>query len=948
MKFLDDWRGVLDWMQFGVLIIFALVMLVVYREFIGPLYRYWVKHLFQLLILSLLFGIVYAHVGQTLGIPELFWNESTIMRLSAAIGATLVLGILGVSAFFLTPERMLDHMNETTTTFLKSWEEYTSWMPRWPSLDREKAKNAWELNRFLRMVRLPFLTLLALPAFLPGSCSSLPRFAPTLSMRVVALHENPAFFPGLEWISQNYVVKNPDVDTNPVAYAINAFVWSAGIGIGFLILKLGVWISPWIDRRMTWPIARRLYAKQVAEENASAADGGRSRRIHGGHLGLSAEKRGSIVTFFLILSVFYLIFNLPGVYDQITAPFAICALLGLVTSASVFLSLFPPRIRLPILLGTVVWIGVANHDVDKLRFEHLSYEKPRKLDPSKFELYYSGKDPATGEPMENQTIDYEGNPFAGKSILASNDGALEGWKTFVGGNPREKPKLAVVSVTGGASRSAYWSVVVLDRLAEQIPGFQDHIRIITGASGGMVGSAHYVKWLSDFRAKNDVYGKKFSIVGKTIPYNSLRRVARYIALRDPWKMFLPFTTWSEGDRGRELEGDWEEIREVPLKSFREWERQGKLPSLIFSPMTIEDGRRLLISNLDLRRLAFDAPSNNQFRRPPAYPSLGMKELAPRALAFSVSGGVNDVDPSGKELQPLSFTGIEFYKVFSGEAGEDFRLSTAARMSATFPFVSPAVYLPSEPNLRVVDAGYYDNYGVDVATEWLFHNREWVAENCSGVVLVQIRDSISRDDRLGYRKANSWDELWNIWRGFEFFSSVRDGFLKARESTSMFRDDDDVAALGSELARMTGDRAFFTTVIFENSANVEIQNRSRNEAKSEWPNPEVWPSSASCKPFFDKSKPTPATRDVAMSWYLTASERHAMEEGIPDPAEVAPGRWPSLDALMHDPEARRSDVHRLGELAKSATEPKLRAYLFRQFERARNYERMYYLAEWWKR
>jgi hypothetical protein len=58
-------------------------------------------------------------------------------------------------------------------------------------------------------------------------------------------------------------------------------------------------------------------------------------------------------------------------------------------------------------------------------------------------------------------------------------------------------------------------------------------------------------------------------------------------------------------------------------------------------------------------------------------------------------------------------------------------------------VSPAVNLPTDPPRRVVDAGSYDNYGIQIASAWIRRNNAWLAENISGVVLVQIRDSSSQ-------------------------------------------------------------------------------------------------------------------------------------------------------------------------------------------------------------
>ena len=67
------------------------------------------------------------------------------------------------------------------------------------------------------------------------------------------------------------------------------------------------------------------------------------------------------------------------------------------------------------------------------------------------------------------------------------------------------------------------------------------------------------------------------------------------------------------------------------------------------------------------------------------------------------------------------------------------------MNATFPFLSPAVSLPTKNARRVVDAGYYDNTGVSVAAAWLYQYADWIVDNCSGVVVIQIRDFSSHQE-----------------------------------------------------------------------------------------------------------------------------------------------------------------------------------------------------------
>ena len=117
------------------------------------------------------------------------------------------------------------------------------------------------------------------------------------------------------------------------------------------------------------------------------------------------------------------------------------------------------------------------------------------------------------------------------------------------------------------------------------------------------------------------------------------------------------------------------------------------------------------------------------------------------------------------------------------------------MSASFPYVSPAVNLPTSPPRRVVDAGYYDNYGIQVAASWIRRNHQWLARYTSGVLLVQIRDSSSVLDRLDVDDRRTW-HLESASRGFQFITSPIDAVAKARYTTASFRNDADVAALDS--------------------------------------------------------------------------------------------------------------------------------------------------------
>ncbi|WP_373397322.1 hypothetical protein V8V91_22580 [Algoriphagus halophilus] len=62
------------------------------------------------------------------------------------------------------------------------------------------------------------------------------------------------------------------------------------------------------------------------------------------------------------------------------------------------------------------------------------------------------------------------------------------------------------------------------------------------------------------------------------------------------------------------------------------------------------------------------------------------------------------------------------------------------MSATFPFITPNVQLPSIPEMETMDTGLSDNFGVQDALRFIYVFQKWISENTSGVVLITIRDS----------------------------------------------------------------------------------------------------------------------------------------------------------------------------------------------------------------
>jgi hypothetical protein len=76
-------------------------------------------------------------------------------------------------------------------------------------------------------------------------------------------------------------------------------------------------------------------------------------------------------------------------------------------------------------------------------------------------------------------------------------------------------------------------------------------------------------------------------------------------------------------------------------------------------------------------------------------------------------------------------------------GKDVRVITAARLSASFPYVSPAARADvKSPQPHVVDGGYYDNYGIASLVEWLDRELSKDDQPMKRVLIVRIHGAPS--------------------------------------------------------------------------------------------------------------------------------------------------------------------------------------------------------------
>lgn len=283
---------------------------------------------------------------------------------------------------------------------------------------------------------------------------------------------------------------------------------------------------------------------------------------------------------------------------------------------------------------------------------------------------------------------------------------LENWKKKTG---EKKPKLIVLNTSGGGSRSALWTFTVLQNCDQALnQQLTEHLNLITGASGGMVGAAYYREICLRNNKKEiaNRYAKKY---GDNLSKDLLNKLAFSISTND---LFFRYRSFSYNnikytrDRGyafeEHLHENTENLLQHNLGYYKNYEQQAEIPLMIFSPTIVNDGRRLLMSSQSLSFLTKnkDCPTHVK----------------------------------------SSFENIDYQSFFSENNPQEIRFSSVLRASATFPFIIPMMTMPTEPGMQLMDAGIRDNYGTKTTMDYLFSIEKWIKENTSGVIILEIRDT----------------------------------------------------------------------------------------------------------------------------------------------------------------------------------------------------------------
>ncbi|MEM7201944.1 MAG: hypothetical protein AAF628_16880 [Planctomycetota bacterium] len=276
-----------------------------------------------------------------------------------------------------------------------------------------------------------------------------------------------------------------------------------------------------------------------------------------------------------------------------------------------------------------------------------------------------------------------------------------------------RDNLVVVCSTGGGILAAGWTALALQRLLEGEDPIvrQAELRLISAVSGGSVGAAFFLHGMLAERPD-------LAAISAAAVHPSLQAVTYGLVYPDLVRALTAGASsaiWSSG-RGQYLEQQWQATAEAALDGrvvpWRLHElipaiERGDIPAPIFNATAMETGRRVMLTPIDFVAHA--------------------------------------------ERDDLSATLTDYYLGGASAVELDTSIWTAARMSATFPYLTPAAF----PNLEasagasnrrghhLVDGGYYDNYGVASAVDWLelvlaARERGDAALEFRQVAIVQLR------------------------------------------------------------------------------------------------------------------------------------------------------------------------------------------------------------------
>ena len=313
---------------------------------------------------------------------------------------------------------------------------------------------------------------------------------------------------------------------------------------------------------------------------------------------------------------------------------------------------------------------------------------------------------------------YERPVYSREAIIAlANDSAIAADKKYFIGvlnrwkarQKSDKPVLYIINASGGGTRSAAFTMNALQRLDSLFGGeLMRQTVLINGASGGMLGAA-YFRELYYEKIKGASINLQNPVYAADISKDLLSPMFSSFVTRDimgPVQKFEVNGYRYAKDRGYAFEQKLNEnthgVLGKTLQAYVEPEAQALIPTMYFNSVISRDGRKMIMSTHPVRFLMRPLRDTNN---------------------------LTSFDPDA----------VDFTSYFGKQDAMNINILSALRMNATFPYVLPNVWLPTDPIIDVMDAGLRDNFGQEASLRFVSVFKDWLKENTSKVVLLQIRD-----------------------------------------------------------------------------------------------------------------------------------------------------------------------------------------------------------------
>jgi hypothetical protein len=289
----------------------------------------------------------------------------------------------------------------------------------------------------------------------------------------------------------------------------------------------------------------------------------------------------------------------------------------------------------------------------------------------------------------------------------------------------------VVAATGGGIQAAAWSARVLAGLQHDAVAcgddFDKALVAISAVSGGSVGAMFiadaydrgHLPPMSDIDAEPAVKAAEASSldnVAWALAYPDLVwTVAPFLKGLWLWPFHLVNGPLLTVDRGTALEDAWKRTPTLAAATLDDWRRDlvaMQRPAVIFNSTIVETGERMVFGTT--------------------------------ALDKAKAAGRVDLGTDERYVDA------------------DVHVVTAARMSATFPYVSPPARIQRhgvfDDQYHMVDGGYYDNYGTATLVEWLDQGlHAAAASKPTRILIIEIRSFPTGDPRPPDGRRGWWFE-----------------------------------------------------------------------------------------------------------------------------------------------------------------------------------------------